>query len=200
MIGMLVSIVGILASLSLYKTLVAVATEAKVDALHDGQLATALLAIQLRVQNAGFGLETNSINVTINTDGDQKNLYWRYKIDGAVTCEGLRRYPRTVNNRQAFALDYIVATSDTCSDANALNSMTWETASTLSVFLKNVTNIVDFSLAQQSCSPYGMGEAHAYYVLTLTGKTAANIEGALNQGSALNDTELKLCLPNISSA
>ena len=59
MIGLLVSVVGILASLSLYKTLVAVATEAKIDAMHDGQLATTLLAIQLKVQNAGFGLDTN---------------------------------------------------------------------------------------------------------------------------------------------
>lgn len=200
MIGLLVSVVGILASLSLYKTLVSVATGAKVDAMHDGQLATTLLAIQLRVQNAGFGLDSNTVNINITSFDSDKNLFWRYKVDGVTTCEGLRRYPRTVNGAQGFALDYMTATEDSCADDVALNSMTWMSVSTLSVFSKNVTDIVDFSLSQQSCSPYGMDDSGDYFVLTLSGRTAANIEGVITNGNPLENTELKLCLPNIRSA
>ena len=200
MIGLLVSIVGILASLSLYKTLVFVATEAKVDAMHDGQLATTLLAIQLRVQNAGFGLNTNTANIDITTTDSEKNLFWRYKVDGVTTCEGLRRYSRLIRGVQGFALDYITATEDSCAEDVALNTMTWVSASTLSVFPKNVTDIVDFSLTQQSCSPYGMDDSGNFYVLTLSGRTAANIEGVIANGNPLENTELKLCLPNIRSA
>ena len=200
MIGLLVSVVGILASLSLYKTLVAVATEAKIDAMHDGQLATTLLAIQLKVQNAGFGLDTNSFNIGIREVDDEKHLYWRYKVDGVTTCEGLRRYVRTVNGVNGFALDYITAAGNTCSDDAALSTMTWQPASTISVFSKNVTDIVDFALTQQSCSPYGMDVSGNFYVLTLSGRTAANIAGVVANGNPLENTELKLCLPNIRSA
>ncbi|HEY7773799.1 MAG TPA: hypothetical protein VIC26_11500 [Marinagarivorans sp.] len=200
MVGMLVSVVGILASLSLYKTLVSVATEAKVDAIHDGQLATTLLAVQLRIQNAGFGLVGNAANIVIAANGNEKNVLWRYKVDGVTTCEGLRRSNRTVNSRPSIALDYVRATGAGCNDVNALTTMTWTVETTLSIFPRNVTEVIDFSLAPQLCSPYGMDEAGNFYVLTLKGKTAANIAGAQHQGSPLKDTEFKVCLPNVRSA
>jgi hypothetical protein len=199
MIGMLVSTVAVLASLSLYKTLVSVATEAKIDSLHDGQLASTLLIIQLRVQNAGFGLSASTPNIGILDQNGEKRLFWRYKVDGITSCEGLRRYERVDGDRRFLAFDYIKATAATCSDSAALNSMTWQFDSTISVFPRNEIAIVDFSLGQQSCSPYGLNTAGNYYVLTLSGKTAANIEGALIGGAPLDDTVLKLCLPNIQS-
>ena len=72
--------------------------------------------------------------------------------------------------------------------------------STLSVFSQNVTTTVDFNIADQSCSPYGMDTPGDYKVLTLTGKGAANLAGAKVNDQTLEDTTLRLCLSNIKGA
>lgn len=200
MIGLLVSVVGILASLTLYKTLVGVVAEAKADALHDGQLATTLLAIQLKVQNAGFGLNNALDNILIVEVAGEKRLYWRYEVDDQIICEGIRRYTKTVNGNNRIAIDYLEASGATCTDALALSTMLWAPVSTVSVFSQDITTTVDFSIANQSCSPYGMDEAGDYKVLTLTGKGAATLAGAQANNQTLEDTTLRLCLSNIKGA
>lgn len=200
MIGLLVSVVGILASLTLYKTLVGVVTEAKADALHDGQLATTLLAIQLKVQNAGFGLNNNLDNILVVETASEKRLYWRYRINNQVICEGLRRYTKTINGNDRIAIDYLEATGTTCTDVLALPTMLWAPITTVSVFSQNITTTVDFNIANQSCSPYGMDAPGDFKVLTLTGKGAATLAGAKANNQALEDTTLRLCLSNIKGA
>ena len=56
MIGLLVSMIGILGSLSLYKTLTQTSVDATFDTRHDGNAAITLTLISSSVQNAGFGL------------------------------------------------------------------------------------------------------------------------------------------------
>lgn len=200
MIGLLVSVVGILASLTLYKTLVGVVGEAKADALHDGKLATTLLAIQLKVQNAGFGLDNGIDNIQIVELPGEKRLYWRYKVGNQVTCEGLRRYTKAVANGNRLAVDYMQASDVTCNETFALATMLWSPTTTLSVFSREITTTVDFSLATQSCAPYGMDASASHKVLTLTGKGAANLAGAQANNQALEDTTLRLCLTNLKGA
>jgi len=200
MIGLLVSVVGILASLTLYKTLVGVVSEAKADALHDGQLATTLLAIQLKVQNAGFGLNNNLDNILVIETAGEKRLYWRYRVNNQVICEGLRRYTKAINGSDRIAIDYLEATGATCNDALALPTMLWAPISTVSVFSQDITTTVDFNIADQSCSPYGMDAPSDYKVLTLTGKGAATLAGAKANNQTLEDTTLRLCLSNIKGA
>lgn len=194
MVGLLVSVVGILASLTLYKTLVAVAIEAKVDALHDGQLATSLLAIQLRIQNAGFGLENNSANILIDESNGQKSVYWRYKINGVIACEGLRRGQINHNGDDYLTLTLLSAAGSSCNEVSSLTSIPWVTGATLSAFRETVSEVIDFNLVKQVCSPYGIDEKKQYYMFVLSGKTAANIIGS----NHADDTVYKLCLQNIS--
>ena len=56
MIGLLVSMIGILGSLSLYKTLTQTSVDATFDTKHDGNAAITLTLISSATQNAGFGL------------------------------------------------------------------------------------------------------------------------------------------------
>ena len=56
MIGLLVSMIGILGSLSLYKTLTQTSIDATFDTKHDGNAAITLTLISSAAQNAGFGL------------------------------------------------------------------------------------------------------------------------------------------------
>lgn len=56
MIGLLVSMIGILGSLSLYKTLTQTSVDATFDTKHDGNAAIALSRAAREIQNAGFGL------------------------------------------------------------------------------------------------------------------------------------------------
>jgi hypothetical protein len=194
MVGLLVSVIGILASLTLYKTLVTVAVDAKTDALHDGQLATTLLAIQLRIQNAGFGLENNSANILIDEVNDQKNVYWRYKLDGIIKCEGLRRGRVTRNGSNYLTLNLLNVSGSGCNDTSSLTALPWVAGATLSAFRETVSQVIDFNLVKQTCSPYGIDEMGQYYMFVLSGKTAANMVGALHA----DDTVYKLCLQNIS--
>lgn len=56
MIGLLVSMIGILGSLSLYKTLTQTSVDATFDTKHDGNAAIALSRAAREIQSAGFGL------------------------------------------------------------------------------------------------------------------------------------------------
>ncbi|WP_054113289.1 PilW family protein [Marinagarivorans algicola] len=56
MIGLLVSMVAVLGSLSLYTTLTQVSVDTVFDAQHNGNTATSMLRIQMEIQAAGYGL------------------------------------------------------------------------------------------------------------------------------------------------
>ncbi len=197
MVGLLISIVGILASLTLYRTLIEVAATAKVDAIHDGQLATSLLAIQLKVQNAGFGLAGSVPHIMVVSSADKKSLFWRYKINNTVYCEGLERYEKPLGDKTIIALDFMSTSTANCNEVSQLSAIAWTSRSPLAGFDKNITDIIDFALAKKSCSPYGVGSANEYGVLSLSGKLAAGIEGAEVNSQSLPVSVIDVCLSNI---
>jgi len=53
MVGLLLSMIGILAGLTLYKNIVQTTVQTRSDAVQDGQIASALLTLQLELQSAG---------------------------------------------------------------------------------------------------------------------------------------------------
>lgn len=63
MIGLLVSMIGILGSLSLYKTLTRASVDATFDTKLDGNAAMALSRVAYELQSAGFGLPTVTTGV-----------------------------------------------------------------------------------------------------------------------------------------
>lgn len=89
MIGLVISLITIAAMLTLYKTMVGVSNEASVAARRDGQISAGLLAAQIELQSAGFGVApTVPLNQRLAISNNGKQVAWRYN-DGADYCAGL---------------------------------------------------------------------------------------------------------------
>jgi len=83
----------IAAMLVLYKNMIESTGNASRSALRDGQVASALLAAQIELQEAGFGIpaaDTLGSRLAISNDG--KQIAWRFKqeLGQADLCAGLR--------------------------------------------------------------------------------------------------------------
>lgn len=93
MVGVLLSLLSIAAMLVVYKNMIESSGNAARAAQRDGQVASALLAAQIDLQQAGFGIASSaplSSRLSISDDGRQ--LAWRYRsaLGGTDQCAGLR--------------------------------------------------------------------------------------------------------------
>lgn len=93
MVGLVISLLTIAAMLVLYKNMIESTGNASRAALRDGQVASALLAAQIELQEAGFGIpaaDTLDSRLVISNDG--KQIAWRFKqeLGQADLCAGLR--------------------------------------------------------------------------------------------------------------
>lgn len=100
MIGLVISLLTIAAMLAVYKMVVEVSGRASADSLRDGQVATGLLAAQMELHNAGYGVsqlpevaEGASANATMIKqyaiavdDDDKRNVTWR-SVEGCARLE-----------------------------------------------------------------------------------------------------------------
>ncbi|MGB3393470.1 MAG: prepilin-type N-terminal cleavage/methylation domain-containing protein [Stenotrophomonas sp.] len=110
MIGLVISLITIAAMLTLYKTMVGVSNEASVAARRDGQVSAGLLAAQMELQSAGFGVaSTVPLGQRLAVSNSGKQVAWRYN-DGADHCMGL-----WVDSKGIYRLPR----KDACTDAAA---------------------------------------------------------------------------------
>lgn len=219
MIGLLISVLCILGSLTLYKNLIQVATESKLDSNHDGQLASAMLVIQLGVQNAGFGIEPDATTPSIlinNPEAGKTQLLWRFLKDGTIDeyeCRGLHEEQDTTNG--VFRVLKVIKVVDgTCDESTPLENFTWETDNPLVVlgrwrvlddglgldnYITTNGTMFNFQLATNvKCNPYGANSAadglHAFLTISVPG--SAHLQGATDMGV----TQYEYCLTNIYPA
>jgi len=97
MIGLLISLMTIAAMLAVYKVAVDVSGNASRTAVRDGQLALALLAAQVEMQQAGFGIDPPAAppaaadTSVLHVSDDGRRVVWRYRPDatGADVCAGV---------------------------------------------------------------------------------------------------------------
>lgn len=216
LIGLLISVLCILGSLTLYKNLIQVATESKLDSNHDGQLASAMLIVQLEVQSAGFGIEPDATTPSIvinNPEAGKTQLLWRFFLKDNLPplnkyqCRGLHEEEDTTNG--VFrVLKVIKVVDDTCDESTPLENFTWETDTVLGRWrvlddglgLDNyiTTNgtMFNFQLATNvKCNPYGANtsadDLHAFLTISVPG--SAHLQGATGMGV----TQYEYCLTNI---
>lgn len=103
MIGLLVSMIGILGSLSLYKTLTRASVDATFDTKLDGNAAMAISRVAYEIQSAGFGLpEVAPGNQPHLKIIGAQEIIWRVgqtlnATDANVVCKKVREIPATVN-------------------------------------------------------------------------------------------------------
>ena len=94
MIGLVISLITISAMLVLYKTMIEVTANASRSALRDGQVSAALLAAQMDLQSAGFGVPAaDALSSKLGVRESGKEVVWRYKAqlaDAGFVCSGLR--------------------------------------------------------------------------------------------------------------
>ena len=212
LIGLLISVLCILASLTLYKNLIDVATESKLDSSHDGQLASALLVMQLEVQSAGYGIEAaNFDHLVKHTPATGKiQLLWRFSPDGGTTfeCRGFREEP--LEDEGTFRVLELIKANSGCNATASLSGLTWTKVAVLGrwrvvddgvadagldYYITTNKTLFNFQLADAMCSPYGASasatENHALLVITAPG--SATLQGA----PGITASEHKFCLPNI---
>jgi hypothetical protein len=223
MIGLLISVLCILGSLTLYKNLIQVATESKLDSNHDGQLASAMLVIQLGVQNAGFGIEpdTTTPSIVINNPATGKTqLLWRFLKDGTIDeyeCRGLHEEEDTTNG--VFrVLKVIKVVDDTCDESTPLESFTWDTDNPVTVlgrwrvleddaagvglddYITTNGTMFNFALSPSPvmCNPYGANstadDLHAFLTVSVPGSVF--LQG-LNATDITRASKYEYCLTNI---
>lgn len=110
MVGVMISLITIAGMLVLYKTMIEVTGQASSDSLRDGQVASALLAAQMDVHEAGYGIALADVTpglpedpidperltviaqqaIAVSAD-DKRVVTWRSAVDGAApSCTRLQ--------------------------------------------------------------------------------------------------------------
>ncbi len=207
MIGMLLSMLCILASLTLYKDLIHVAAEAKVDAAHDGQLAAAMLTLQKTILSAGFGIDNANANDIIvrrvaptSMQPGTIELLWRFVLNGTTQCSGLLETSEVHDSRAYRTLKLRKVTSG-CNSVTPLASLNWQDVATfgqwpviggLDTYITNNETLLDFSLAQGSCSPFGATVNELHLILTVSAPNSASLNGV----TGIPDITYDYCLQN----
>lgn len=217
LIGLLISVLCILASLTLYKSLIRVAADSKMDSMHDGQLAAASLVIQMEVQSAGYGIasaDADDVMEHIPTAGERQ-LLWRYIPNGGTTyeCRGLHEYSETetISGVTAtFRVLRVVKVASGCNGTAALNTFTWGTlvsvlgrwrvyddgvaAQGLDKYVADNSTLFDFSFTTTACNgSYGaVTNAVNHLQLQVTAPGSARLQGA----TGVDVNKYDFCLPN----
>lgn len=221
MIGMLISMIGVLAGIVLYQNMVKVSLQTRVDAAQDGQLASAMLSLQLELQAAGFGIVVADHPgphwALEGAAGATQTLYWRYR-DASVTpdviCRAFRIIDAEANVRRQLQLLQPTTASSCTLDANLVALPGgWITDPSdpnppvvLAEFRASADATdsglpaINLTTSVSKCFPYGFGQANNYRMITVTADNAAR-RAAVDKGVSptIAPVVYDFCLPNISS-
>jgi type II secretory pathway component PulJ len=212
MIGMLISMLGVLAGFMLYQNMVKVTLQSRADAAQDGQLASAMLSLQLDLQAAGFGIDraTYPGPHLIVTNGAPQTIYWRYLETSTDPDEPKCKAFQVNDNsdgdaRKLELLEPKTAASCTLDAPLATLVGGWNVSNTLAEFKKtDATKVgslpqVVMSLTTTKCFPYGLGTADNYKTVTISVDGAAR-RAAIDSGNAapaIAPSIYNFCIPNI---
>lgn len=203
MIGLFISMLCILASLTLYKTLIHVSTEARVDTFHDGQLAAALLTTQLEIQSAGYGLDGTGTGDVVETQASSGvlELLWRYyDVDNSVyRCRGLNELSVDISG-MTYRVLKLVRVNSGCNENSALVDMTWVDVTrlgqwpvreNLAIYMSGRQSMLDVSITPAVvCSPYGAVKGSEHSLVTISAPSSSRINGGVSGAM----TSFKYCL------
>jgi len=199
MIGLLVSMMSILAVMTMHKSLVQVTVESKRDSIHDGLVNSVLVQLQTALHNAGFGMEsTVGDYVVVGSSVNTPSLYWRFE-DGGPKCMAVfdRSYTDADTGNAGRHL-VMASVSNGCSESADLSALDWSngTESTLATFKNHSTPLFNFSVRQQVCAPYGFGDVNAPEEHVLVDVVADSSSTAYQNGASISDITYTYCLAN----
>ncbi|MCE7031172.1 hypothetical protein LY625_00770 [Lysobacter sp. GX 14042] len=93
MVGMALSLLTVAAMLALYQAMVVMARDTTRLAQRDGQVASAAMAAQVEMQQAGFGIEPGTAGSNLWVAADGREVVWRFRPlldDLRLACAGIR--------------------------------------------------------------------------------------------------------------
>jgi Tfp pilus assembly protein PilW len=183
LVGMLLSVLSILAAMTMYHNMVDVAIDTRQAAQHDAQLATAMQTIQLELQSAGYGITDAQANSELSASNDKQNLYWRYRdtaTSSTYTCRGVQYGGGTL----------ALVKKTQC--ATLAETGSWDLVQVLATFVNPPA--ITFTTNTASCFPYGRTTAAVHGLVTIEAQSAALLAGGVN----INMNTYTFCLPNLS--
>jgi Tfp pilus assembly protein PilW len=211
MIGMLISMIGVLAGFTLYQNMVKVTLQTRADAAQDGQLASAMLSLQLELQSAGWGIDQAAKPGPhlILVAGPPQTLYWRYQETSLPTpapvCKGFRIIDSENDTLRHLELLTLSNPASCTLDADLTTlAGDWVASSVLAEFRKsNATAatslpVITITSGTSSCFPYGLGVAGNYRMVTVTADGAVR-RAAIDSSAAptVAPSVYSFCIPNI---
>ncbi|MCY1278646.1 hypothetical protein D3C76_684680 [compost metagenome] len=194
MVGLLISVLVILVLLTSFRTLLSVSAQATRSAIQDGELATAMTALQMDIQAAGFGLDSTAVlQATVDLPGADRALLWRFQDGAQPVCAGV--VERSAKDPESGRSMRVVSrlTSDNCSAASALDGLSWSLGEDLLQFREQTARQLRIVLGEGVCSPFGAlagAERHPIVTLTAPSSTA-------QAGAAALPVSYSVCLINI---
>lgn len=191
MIGLVLCTLSILISLTLYSNLVQTSVLSRTDSRQDGQLASAIAAIQLEVQSAGYG-----VAVPNNTElklVDDHHLNWRFTDANGTQCKG---FWIDTDNNGVLKLQLMKSTAACTTTTDIANKTTanWSEVTQLAQFGITPPTIT-MALTNAACTPYGVGTAANHPVLTITAQSSVSRGAA---AGAIAPDVYSFCIANIT--
>ena len=182
MVGITISMLVVVAMLATYKATLAITVDAGQGARSNGQLAAGLLAAQIELQGAGFGVESPAYATNLVVLGGAA-------LGEGLTLEGASARPlASAGNavvwdsasavggaRQCgllvFAGGNLTYARAACTQASGWAPLTWSNA----VVLAEGVQGLDITARAQACRPFGLGSGRGGLVVTLAASNANGV-------------------------
>lgn len=173
MVGLVISLTATLGLLSVYRNALQVTTVATVSTTNDSQLASLLVRTGASLEDAGYGitgnafgtqliaisgaaLNGNTLTGTVAAANTAVNaVVWTMATGATTQCAGFYA-PST------GGLVYL--SPITCTDATGWNTARWFPATVA----PQSSSAILFTVAQQSCAPYGITSTLGNYTVSLS--------------------------------
>jgi Tfp pilus assembly protein PilW len=190
LVGLVVSLTATVGLLSIYRNSLQVTTSAQQSSVNDSQLASLLLRTGAAIQDAGYGITTPAFGTQIipisgatlngtslsgtaaSTATAVNGIVWATLTGASTQCAGFVA-------PAAGGLIYLQPAA--CNDATTWSSIAWQST----VVASQSNSVITFTVAQQSCQPYG--------IPATTGKYTVNLNTTDSIGAAISSLQ---CLIN----
>jgi len=173
MVGLIISVIVTVGLLSVYRNSIQVTAQATTRTVSDSQLQALLVRTAATVQDAGYGIATPTFGTHIITisgatlsgtrlsgtaaaAGATANaVVWAMLTGTTTQCAGFYA-------PASGGLMYLSPVN--CTDATGWASVAWQS----SWVAQQTTSAIQFTIAQQTCAPYGITNTNGSHTLTVS--------------------------------
>lgn len=220
LVGMVISMLAILACLSMFHSLVVTSAEAKSDARQEGDLSLAVLRLETELQAAGFnmgrerGPAGRNLDFQTVTSTGRSDVAWRFNDGANFIC----RRATSKLFRGNYTLELFTAAAGKCTAAWPLDQSNIEAEANW-IFTERFVDLTLYSMGTQStfsqplitftapsaqdrpCMPFGAvasgAAADKHPILNLGVFDVATVNNPAATASTLPSRPHSLCLANI---